>query len=221
MIKSRPLPHYISAFDLDRTLVRINSSFRFSIQLVLGRKLPFFAIFHSFLFYMRHTAGWLSLEDMHQKVFSCHLKGYPLDVLKEEVKRFITKFKESDFYLPVFQHFKHAQEMGHYTVLLSSSPNFLVKPLSEFFGFDESFASVYEVDKENNLCHISSILQGVGKAKILTDLAEKMGVAMENTIAYSDSYLDLPFLQEAGVAVAVNPEKKLRRISQKKKWLTI
>ena len=214
-------PRFISAFDLDRTIVRVNSSFRFSQQLVMRRKLPFSTLCHSFLFYIRHTAGWLSLEDVHHKVFSRHLKGFPLNVLKDEVKRFISKLKEKDYYLPAFEHFKRAKEMGHYTVLLSSSPDFLVGPLSKFFGFDESFASVYEVDKANNLCHISSILQGDGKVKILNRLAEKLGVAMENTIAYSDSHLDLPFLEEAGVAVVVNPDNKLRRLAKNRKWLTI
>lgn len=221
MINPCPTSQCITAFDLDRTLVRVNSSFRFSLQLIFRKKLPFSTIVDSFLFYLRHTAGWLSLEDMHQMVFSSHLKGYSLDVLKDEVRRFVSKFKESDFYLPAFHHFKRAQELGHYTVLLSSSPNFLVDSLGEFFGFDETFASVYEVDKENNLCHISSILQGDGKAKILTDIAKKLGIAMENTFAYSDSHLDLPFLEESGVPVLVNPDKKLRHISKTTKWLTI
>ena len=221
MTKSDHSSLFISAFDLDRTLLRVNSSFRFSLQLILRRKLPFSTLFHSFLFYIRHSAGWLSLEDMHQKVFFHYLQGYPLNVLEDEVKLFVTKIKESDYYLPAFQHFQRAKEMGHYTVLLSSSPSFLVQPLSDFFGFDESFSSVYEVDKENNLCHISSILQGEGKAKILTELVDKLGVAMENTVAYSDSHLDLSFLQEAGAAVAVNPDNKLRRVAKEKRWLII
>ena len=183
--------------------------------------MPLSTLFYSVLYYMRHSFGYLSLEEVHKKVFSFHLKGYPLSVLKDEVKQFVASIKERDFYFPALQHFRRAKEMGHHTVLLSSSPSFLVEPLGDLFGFDETFASVYEVDNEGNLCRISAILQGDGKAKILRDLAEKRGVAMENTIAYSDSHLDLHFLQEAGVAVAVNPDGKLRRFSKKMKWLTI
>lgn len=217
----QPPFRYISAFDLDRTLVRANSSFRFTLQLIKHKKMPYSTLFHSVIYYIRHTMGWLPLEEMHKMVFSCHLKGYPHAVLVDEVKQFIAQLQESDFYLPALHHFRRAKEMGHYTVLLSSSPNFLVEPLGEYFGFDETFSSVYEVDKENDLCHISTILQGEGKAKILADLAKNLGVGKEHTIAYSDSHLDLHFLQEAGVAVAVNPEGKLKRYSKKKNWLII
>lgn len=215
------LPPCISAFDLDRTLVRVNSSFRFSLHLIMRRVWPLSILFDSFLFYFSHAAGWLSLEEMHKKVFGRYLQGFSLSLLKEEVQRFIAKIDKSDFYDPAFVHFKRAKEMGHHTVLLSSSPDFLVEPISELFGFDTAYASVYESDTGGNLCRISSILLGEGKAKLLIELAKKSGVEKENTIAYSDSYLDLQFLQAAGTAVAVHPDGKLRRFSKKQGWLII
>jgi phosphoserine phosphatase len=36
--------------------------------------------------------------------------------------------------------------------------------------------------------------------------------------AYSDSHTDLPFLEAVGHPVAVNPDRKLRRIASQRGW---
>ena len=49
-------------------------------------------------------------------------------------------------------------------------------------------------------------------------LAEREGYDLAECTAYSDSHTDLPFLEVVGHPVAVNPDRRLRRIAQERGW---
>jgi len=55
-------------------------------------------------------------------------------------------------------------------------------------------------------------LDGTLKAEIIARFDS------QKTIAFSDSYLDLPFLLRAHIAVAVNPKGKLKKIAKQQRW---
>jgi phosphoserine phosphatase len=59
---------------------------------------------------------------------------------------------------------------------------------------------------------------GVGKAEAVRELAEREGLALASSTAYSDSHSDLPFLEVVGNPVAVNPDRALRRIAAERDW---
>jgi phosphoserine phosphatase len=114
-----------------------------------------------------------------------------------------------------------AQQCGHYTVILSSSPDFLIKPIADKLRVDAWESTSYAVDKDHRFCDISRLMQGADKAVILEEIRQQHGVAPQNVIAYSDSHLDLPFLQAAGRAVAVNPNRKLKAACRLHGWKVI
>ena len=111
-----------------------------------------------------------------------------------------------------------AQQLGHYTLILSNSPSFLVKKIAEYFHVDEWFSTEYEIDKEKNLCHIAFMMQGEEKASVVKKIATKLCIPVENITAYSDSFFDLPLLLSSGASIAVNPDRKLRRVAQLHNW---
>lgn len=121
-------------------------------------------------------------------------------------------------YHPAVQRLKQLQSEGVYTLILSNSPDFLVRSFALRFGVDEWGGSSYGVDKDGMLCTISNLMEGKDKAEYCLSLAARLGVLRSCLQAYSDSYLDLPFLEAAGRAIAVNPDKKLNRISQERNW---
>ncbi len=216
-----PVRRFLSAFDLDRTLLKANSSFRFCLFLVRRRHLPWSTLLYSLYYYFKHVRGQLSIKELHEKVFRRHLKGFSYTLLQHEAKLFIEKIKESDFYPPALAHFRWAKRVGHTTALLSSSPSFLVAPFAAMLGFDLSFSSEYAVNAQGRLEHILSILEGEGKAEALHRLAQERGIEKRGIIAYSDSFFDLPFLKAAGVSVAVKPDRLLKKYSNAHRWLTL
>jgi HAD superfamily hydrolase (TIGR01490 family) len=61
-------------------------------------------------------------------------------------------------------------------------------------------------------------LHGKAKRKAAKNLAKERGISLKRSWAYSDSHNDLPLLTLVGNAVAVNPDKILRRHAQAAGW---
>jgi HAD superfamily hydrolase (TIGR01490 family) len=57
-----------------------------------------------------------------------------------------------------------------------------------------------------------------GKAQAIRDLAEREGIDLSASYAYSDSESDLPMLRAVGHPVAVNPERELARVAGEEGW---
>jgi HAD superfamily hydrolase (TIGR01490 family) len=57
-----------------------------------------------------------------------------------------------------------------------------------------------------------------GKVISMRELAEREGIDIESSYAYSDSESDLPMLRAVRHAVVVNPDRPLRRIAAEEGW---
>lgn len=213
--------HSISAFDLDRTLYRGNSSFQFCLYLIRKKVLPKRALFFSLLYGVQHEFFSLSLERLHQKIFARVLKGFSLPLLQAEGEKFVAQIADTFFYAPALTHLRQAQQLGDRILLLSNAPSFLVCPMAKKLGIAHWKASEYKADEEQRLSAIGFLMQGEEKAKEIELWMKKEEIAREDVVAYSDSYHDLPFLLKAGRAVAVNPDRKLRKFSQNARWLIL
>lgn len=211
-------PTAISFFDLDKTLLSINSSFYFCYYLFRKGVFSSSYLATSFLYYLRHKFFHLSVEDLHKAIFDKLLRGFSLETLENEMESFIEDKLKAMVYLPVFSQLKLAQQLGHYTVILSNSPTFIVSAMARFFSVDEWRGTEYAIDKDQKLCHIATLMLGEEKAKCMMQIAKKFNIANDSITAYSDSFEDLPFLLAAGKPIAVNPDKRLRQFAKKQNW---
>jgi HAD superfamily hydrolase (TIGR01490 family) len=57
-----------------------------------------------------------------------------------------------------------------------------------------------------------------GKAQAIRDLADREGIDLAASYAYSDSESDLPMLRLVGHPVAVNPDAELARVARAEGW---
>src|ERR671914_216387 len=57
-----------------------------------------------------------------------------------------------------------------------------------------------------------------GKAEAIRELAEREGIDLGRSYAYSDSESDLPMLRVVGHPVAVNPDTTLQRVAKEEGW---
>src|SRR5690606_33315392 len=108
---------------------------------------------------------------------------------------------------------------GRNVVVVSSSPVEIVRPLCEYLGLTEVIATLPEVDDGGRYTgNISFYAYGEGKAEAMWELAERTGLSLEDSFAYSDSLTDLPMLEAVGHPVAVNPDRELRAIAEERDW---
>jgi len=211
----------LSVFDLDHTLIAGNSSFMFCRYLSRRGILPKSCPYVSSLYYLRHQLFNLSLTSLHHKVFTRFLKGRSLQELDSHVEAFVQDEISSSLYLPGIDCLRRAQHFGHLTLILSNSPEFLVRGIARFLGVGDWRGTQYAVDTENRLSHIVRIMQGEDKAEQVKQVAERHYIEKSQITAYSDSHLDLPFLLSAGHPVAVNPSRKLLDISLARNWTIV
>jgi HAD superfamily hydrolase (TIGR01490 family) len=211
----------LSVFDLDHTLVSKNCSFLYCVNLVRKGVFPASYLFFSIYYYMRHRFGVLSLKGLHEGIFEKLLKGISLVSLEKEADDFVAQLLSKTYYFPALERLKLAQHLGHYTVILSNSPSFLVSRVANLLRVDAWRATEYAVDKDDKLCHISALMQGEEKARCVQQIASVLQIGQESITAYSDSCLDFPFLVASGNAVAVNPDKALLQLAKERGWEVI
>jgi HAD superfamily hydrolase (TIGR01490 family) len=208
----------LSAFDLDHTLLKENSSFAFGKYLYRQKHISLSA----FLFIIRsniwYKLGLLSIAKLHQRAFKRLFYGKNLYQVELWVSGFLDTHLESLFYDPAIKALNKAQQAGHVTAIISSSPSFLVEPIANRLQLTFCQATLYAVDKDNRFCQIARLMLGKDKASFLLEFMDQHKICKKHVFAYSDSFLDLPFLLEAGVAVGVNPDKKLRLFCLKNNW---
>ena len=85
-------------------------------------------------------------------------------------------------------------------------------------GLDGALGSRAETIDGRYTGRLERRLLGQAKADALVDFAAVEFLDLSASIAYSDSHTDVPFLEAVGSAVAVNPDRKLRRIATHRGW---
>jgi HAD superfamily phosphoserine phosphatase-like hydrolase len=160
----------------------------------------------------------MSVQTLHAKAFNTLFKGYKLSTIEEYADLFLSQYLSSMLYHPVIQRLREAQAKGEYTLILSSSPAFLVEAVAQRLQVAHWKATTYHLDSEGDLTAIAHVLEGQDKADYVTALADKMNLPASAITAYSDSYLDLPVLKIAGRAIGVVPDPYLKRICLDQGW---
>lgn len=208
-------------FDLDHTLCNVNTSFRFGIYLTYKRFLPLHKMSYLMGWYLLHKMGVLSIAGLHYKACSHLFHGKSINVLSQHVQKFLDTNLPMMLNQEMFKRLKKAKSKGDYTVLLSSSPDFLVGEIAERMQFHDWAGTEYALLENKKIGEVGQLMEGENKAQYVRQLMKKMNIKKEKITAYSDSYLDLPFLEAVGNPIAVNPDKTLRKESIKRNWTII
>lgn len=210
--------YYVSIFDLDRTLLKVNSSFAFGRYLYKNRVFSFFDMLYMLGCYAAHKVNLLSIHSLHHKIFKRLFFKRSIHLFENAVIAFLNEMDDKFLNPPAIRCLELAKARGDRVILLSSSPHFLVGPIANKLQISEWVGSHYAIDNDSCFCHIASLVQGNEKALYIEALLKRENLPRESIVAYSDSYHDLPFLKAAGQAVGVNPDRKLKKLCYKYGW---
>ena len=111
----------------------------------------------------------------------------------------------------------HRQERRR-VYIVSSSPEEVVRPLARYFQVSGVIATRARIEDGRYTGELAFYCAGEGKADAIRQLAERVGIDLERSFAYSDSITDLPMLEAVGHPVAVNADKELRKIAEEREW---
>lgn len=207
-----------SLFDLDQTLLTENSSYSFGSYLYEKQVISLASMLYCVGCYSLHKIGKLSLSGVHEKIFKSLFFGHSQERFKHLAVDFVEDNLSRMQYLPAIQRLDESRRKGQFTVILSSSPAFIVHLIAKKLGVHEYLATEYEIDKDGKFVSVGHVLDGEGKARFLQGFSSRICVEPINITAYTDSILDMPLLMQVGTAVGVNPDNKLRAVCVKKGW---
>lgn len=208
----------LSCFDLDHTLLKGNSSTQLGFYLYRQGIFSCSTLLYMLGIYGLHKCGCISVVAMQTRIFKHLFAGIQSDLIHKYAAQFLDQYFDQMVYMPALKCLREAQAAGQYTVILSSSPDFLVKLIADRLGVDAWDATAYGLDAERRFTKIERFVLGEDKARYMTALSQKLGIAKQAITAYSDSILDLSFLQAAGSAVAVNPDHSLKVLCRRNQW---
>ncbi len=110
------------------------------------------------------------------------------------------------------------RERGDEVVLLTGSTQYAAETVGRQLGIEHVLCSRLEVADGRFTGKLAAMCFGSHKVKIAERFAAARGLDLDHSFFYSDSYNDLPMLSRVGVAVAVNPDARLRRHARRTGW---
>jgi HAD superfamily hydrolase (TIGR01490 family) len=118
-----------------------------------------------------------------------------------------------------FELIEKSRSLGLRQVVVTGALDFTVKPLMEYLGIQDYVANRLEfVNGVATGRLLPPVLASATKASWIRTFAEREGLSLSDSYAYSDSMSDLPMLSVVGHPAAVNPDMRLRQTALHHDW---
>jgi HAD superfamily hydrolase (TIGR01490 family) len=211
----------LAVFDLDRTLLPGASAVALVRALVAHghisrRRLARACAEHAL--YRRRGSTDAQIERVRQRALSvmAGLERDPIVALADRVAQQLVAGMTSDARLVLDRHLAD----GDFCVLLSASPHELVESIGRRLGLHRSIGTKagaaegrFTGGLDGPFCY---------GAQKLSALRQSLGeIDTSDAWAYADSASDVPLLEAVGHPVAVNPDRRLRRVASERGWQVV
>jgi HAD superfamily hydrolase (TIGR01490 family) len=227
-LKSRRSPAVASVetmeaafFDLDKTIISRSSSLALSRPLYRAGMVSRSQLLrgaYAQLVYLLVGADEGKMERLKEGMLAL-TKGWDRHQVEQLVHEALLDVIDPYVYQEALDLIELHRSEGRQIYIVSSSPEEIVKPLAGHFGVTEVIATRAEIGSDGRYTGgLEFYAYGDQKAEAIRGLAERLGIDLERSYAYSDSITDLPMLETVGNPVAVNPDKELRREAEERGW---
>jgi HAD superfamily hydrolase (TIGR01490 family) len=208
-------------FDLDKTVIAKASMLAFGRPLhragYISRWLVLRALYGQVVY--RYLGADAHRMDKMRKASLRIAKGWHRDTVAALVRETLTEVIEPIVYAEALELMRMHRDAGRRVFIVSSSPEEIVIPLAGYLGVDEAIASRAEIDDDGRYTGgVELYAYGPSKATAMREAAARDGIDLAASYAYSDSATDIPMLEVVGHAVAVNPDRELRRAAAARGW---
>lgn len=167
--------------------------------------------------YFRYRTGTIRMDRVAEKIVG--LAGCSREELERVAAQCYDEHVRGDIMGEAVELVLRHQRRGDTVILASSSLAIIVRPLAFDLGIDHVVCTELE--------YVGGVATGAfhhppcfghEKLRRVRDFVESRGAGLADVVFYSDSRLDLPLLRACGRAVAVNPDRGLRRVAVRERW---
>lgn len=205
-------------FDLDRTLLRGASGPALNAALaevgLRSRLLPGEVLFYRSFEILGEQLCGMALA----RAAAAGVRGWPVDRVQAAGRLAAERLeREVCAYAPGL--LAAHRDAGRRLVLATTTPYDLAEPLAARLGVDDLVATRYAQRDGTYTGRLEGrFVWGLGKLAAVRDWAQRAGVDLARSYAYSDSRFDLPLLQAVGYPHAVNPDLVLHAVAVARRW---
>ncbi len=207
-------------FDLDKTIISRSSSLALSRPMYRAGMVSRGALLrgaYAQLVYLLVGADEKKLERLKEGMLAL-TKGWERSQVELLVQDVIIDVIDPFVYQEALDLMELHRSERRRIYIVSSSPEEVVRPLARHFGVSGVLATRAKVVDGRYTGELAFYCAGEGKADAIRALADRVGIDLEGSYAYSDSISDLPMLSAVGHPVAVNPDRELRREAEQRGW---
>ncbi len=208
-------------FDLDKTIIAKSSA------LVFGR--PFYKeglISRGHIvkgMYAQLVYGLIGADENKMDRMRAALleltKGWEKDKVSALVRDTLAEIIDPIIFEEALELIEEHRRAGRRIYIVSSSAEEIVKPLAEYIGVPNVIATRATIDAEGRYSgELEFYAYAEGKREAILEEAQRLGIDLAASYAYSDSATDLPMLEAVGHPHVVNPDKELRKAAEEHEW---
>ena len=208
----------IAFFDLDRTLLSVNSATLWLKRELREQRISRLAALRAAGWVGLYQLGFGAMEDAIRAAVGA-LAGTPEDDIRARTLAFWHEEIVGTIRPGATAAIARHKERGQAVWLLTSSSPYLSRPAADALELDGFLSNVFEVvDGVFTGAAREPLCFGPGKITWARQVAEQAGVSLDQCAFYTDSHSDLPVLEAVGEPVVVHPDPRLRREAGHRGW---
>jgi HAD superfamily hydrolase (TIGR01490 family) len=207
-------------FDLDKTVVSKSSSLALTGPMYRAGLVSRSALLkgaYAQLVYLLLGADEKKMERVKEGMLAL-TRGWDRGQVEEIIRDALSEL-DPYIYLEALDLMELHRALGRKVFIVSSSAEEVVRPLAERLGDVSVIATRAMVDDQGRYTgELEFYCYGESKAVAIKEIAEREGLDLSGSYAYSDSVTDVPMLEAVGHPVAVNPDRDLRKEAERRGW---
>lgn len=208
----------LALFDLDRTLITVNSGKLWVKSELRGGRLSRWQATRAAMWIFGYHLGYTKMEAVLADAIAT-LTDQDEEAVRTRTHAFYAAEVQATYRARARAVVESHRARGHTLALLTSSSNYLAEPVMADLGIPHALCNRFEVvDGRFTGKPSGALCFGEGKLTHARALAESLGEKLEDAWFYTDSASDVSVMEVVGHPVAVHPDPRLRRIATSRGW---
>ena len=205
-------------FDLDNTLIAGDSDRNWGQFLSEEGLVEEGYLEKSEEFYKGYYDGTLNIMDFLD-FCGQPLKNNSMELLLDKRKKFLDLKIKPILLKKGLEEVKKIKGLGFKVIIATATNSFVTRPIAEIFSIKDLIATEFEiVDNAFTGKIVGNPCFQEGKLKKVKEWCEINNFDLRQATFYSDSFNDLPLLNEVGNAVIVDGDDQLKATAKTNKW---
>ena len=208
----------IAFFDLDRTLLSVNSAKGWIWQEYREGRMTTNSLGRALWWLMIYSIRGTGMETAIDEA-ALTLQNTNEDVFRQRVHVYWDQICQSRIRKDGYDCVQWHKSQGHHVVLITGSSIYLAQAAAQYFGIPHVLANRFIV-KDGVFCGTTQkpLCFGDGKVVLAETMLEQLQCSFTEAFFYTDSFSDVPLLEKVAYPKVIAPDIRLAYHARKRDW---